>query len=170
EIKKVGLATNDPLLADSLDHLGIVYQEMDDNDKAIECYKKVLNIKRKTLPLTHPSLSASLNNLGVIYRQQDDYDQALEYYIQALQVETIALAFDHLDLADTYNSLCTLCCDQAKYKKALEMAELRLNILKKHFGDDNEQVQQTKLNIGEINEEINRQSPYNEQLGLQTEF
>ncbi|CAF3940758.1 unnamed protein product, partial [Rotaria sp. Silwood1] len=123
-----------------------------------------------TLPLTHPSWSASLNNLGVIYRQQDDYDQALEYYIQALQVETIALAFDHLDLADTYNSLCTLCCDQAKYKKALEMAELRLNILKKHFGDDNEQVQQTKLNIGEINEEINRQSPYNEQLGLQTEF
>ncbi|CAF1509835.1 unnamed protein product [Adineta ricciae] len=155
EIKKLALPTDHPSIADSLNNLGIVYEEMDDYAQALDCYKKSLQIKQKTLPSTHPSISATLNNMGIIYRKEGNYDQSLNCYTQALQIEQSTLSSDNLDLADTYNNLCVLYYDQFQYEKALDMAHCKLDILKKHFTDDDEQVIQTNETIKEIKQELN---------------
>ncbi|UJR38413.1 hypothetical protein I4U23_031081 [Adineta vaga] len=154
EMKKLALPTDHPSIADSLNNLGIVYQEMDDYGQALDCYKKSLRIKQKTLPPTHPSISATLNNIGIIYRKEGNYDQALSSYMQALEIEQLTLSSDNLDLADTFNNLCVLYYEQSQYEKALEMAESKMNILKKHFTDDDEQVIQTEETIEEIKRQL----------------
>ncbi|CAF2035132.1 unnamed protein product [Rotaria magnacalcarata] len=158
EMKKLTLAADHPSLADSLDNLGTIYEEMNNHEKAIGCYKQALKIKKQALPTAHPSISATLNNMGIVYRKEQKYDKSLSCYTQALATEQTKLSLDNLDLADTYNNLCTLYWEQSFYQKALEMAQLKLNILKKHFDDDDEQIRLTKALIDEINEEISSQS------------
>ncbi|CAF1205262.1 unnamed protein product [Rotaria sordida] len=172
EMKKLTLAPDHPSLGDSLNILGTVYQEMDNYEKALACYKNALKIKQKTLPSTHPSISATLNNMGIVYRQEGYYDKALLCYTQALEIEQATLSSDNLDLADTYNNLCILYYDQSRYDKASEMAQLKLNILKKHFDDDDEQIQLTRNLIDDLNEEINKQisTPENKQDSVSEYF
>ncbi|CAF4739684.1 unnamed protein product [Rotaria sp. Silwood1] len=158
DMKKLTLAADHPSLGDSLNILGTIYQDMDDYEKALECYRSALKIKQKTLPPVHPSISATLNNMGVIYRKEGDYDKALYYYTKALDIEKATLSSDCLDIADTYNNLCVVYYDQSRYDEALEMAKLKLNILKKHFDDDDEQVQITKNIIDDLNEDITKHS------------
>ncbi|CAF3639387.1 unnamed protein product [Adineta steineri] len=154
QMKKLALPIDHPSIADSLNNLGIIYEELDDYEQALDCYKKSLKMKQKVLPGTHPSISATLNNMGIIYRKEGDYDKALMCYTQALQIEQATLSSDNLDLADTYNNLCVLYYDQSQYDKALEVAQNKLNILKKHFDDDDEQIKQAEDVIEEINKQI----------------
>ena len=50
----------DPNIINAQFNLGIIYQELNENEKAINCYEKVINIDPLFIP--------SYNNLGLIFR------------------------------------------------------------------------------------------------------
>lgn len=66
-------------------HIGLVYSELDDFDKALEFQNRALNIY-KSIPDTL-EIARMLNNIGLIHIDRQDYDQALKFLSQAIKLK-----------------------------------------------------------------------------------
>ena len=71
-------------VANSYDHLGILYYRMGDYDKAIFHLKKSLDMAREIED--KPLECAVLNNLGIVYEEMGKIDTAVEYYEESAKI------------------------------------------------------------------------------------
>lgn len=59
--------------------IGEIYEETENDDKALACYMKALAIQRKLFKPNHPELLKTTGRIGHIYSLQKKFDAALEY-------------------------------------------------------------------------------------------
>ncbi len=59
--------------------IGEIYEESENEDKALACYLKALSIQKKFLKPQNPELLKTLGRIGHIYSLQKKYDAALDY-------------------------------------------------------------------------------------------
>jgi len=97
---------------DALHFLGIICFELGDNDYAIHCIKKVLELD--------PYFADAYNNLGNIFQKINQRSEAILYYQKALQINP--------ELAQTYYNLGLIFQEEGKpddaihnYQKALQL-------------------------------------------------
>ena len=128
--------------AEILNNLGISYNDMGDYGKAIECYKKALEIGKNALGNNHPDIALYYNNLGSSYYSIGDYKRAIEYHEKALEIN------NHPDVTLSYNNLGTAYSRLGDYNKAIEYHKKALEIIKNTFGDNHPDVAVTYNNIG----------------------
>jgi signal transduction histidine kinase len=83
--------TND-ILYDSYNLLGIVYNEREEYDRALEFHNKALaNIDETVMPSVFQSKATSLNNLGFVYQNMNKHKQAMSYFRQGLEQENLLI-------------------------------------------------------------------------------
>jgi len=128
--------------AEILNNLGISYNDMGDYGKAIECYKKALEIGKNALGNNHPDIALYYNNLGSSYYSIGDYKRAIEYHEKALEIN------NHPDVTLSYNNLGTAYSILGDYNKAIEYHKKALEIIKNKFGDNHPDIAVTYNNIG----------------------
>jgi signal transduction histidine kinase len=76
------------LLYESYNLLGILYNERDEYDRALEYHNKALiSLEDKTIPLVFQYKASSLNNMGYVYLNLKDYKQARSYFEKGLKEE-----------------------------------------------------------------------------------
>ena len=74
------------IVYDSYNHLGLVYNELGEYDKAIEFHSKALeSIDDATSPVEFQSRATSLNNLGLVYQNLNKHKQAIPYFQKGLE-------------------------------------------------------------------------------------
>lgn len=84
-----GIKAND-LLYDSYNLLGILYNEREEYNKALEFHNKALaSIDDQSIPKEFQSRATSLNNIGYIYLNLQDYQQAKVYFEKGLKQENL---------------------------------------------------------------------------------
>lgn len=67
-------------------NIGIVYWYKEENDKAIEQYKKSLEIK---LEISDPNgIAQAYNNIAIVYATTEDFEEAISYFKKSFQVYT----------------------------------------------------------------------------------
>ena len=69
----------------------MVYYLLCDYPKALEYYKKALDIRKIVLDEEHPDTATSYNNIGSVYYSLGDNPKALEYLQKALDISKIVL-------------------------------------------------------------------------------
>lgn len=70
--------------------LGILYNEREEYEKALEFQNKALNVlKDKSIPLDLQLKATSLNNIGFIYMRMQNYKQAIAYFNKGLQEKNL---------------------------------------------------------------------------------
>ncbi|TDE55019.1 tetratricopeptide repeat protein [Flavobacterium sp. GT3P67] len=75
---------------DSYNLLGIVYNEREEYDRALEYHTKALaNIDETVLPSVFQSRATSLNNLGYVYQNMNKYKEAKKYFEQGLEQKNL---------------------------------------------------------------------------------
>lgn len=66
-------------------NLGIVFNELEENDRALDYYETAMYYLSQT---ERPDLFPSLwNNMGIVYNNKKEYDKATEYYNKAVTYE-----------------------------------------------------------------------------------
>ncbi|XLS28235.1 sensor histidine kinase [Flavobacteriaceae bacterium M23B6Z8] len=75
-------------LSSLYNNLGIISNELERYDKAIEYHSKSLDYAIKAGE-DYKSQITSLNNLGVVYENQEEYAKAIEYYTRALTFKSL---------------------------------------------------------------------------------
>jgi signal transduction histidine kinase len=76
------------LLYESYNLLGILYNEREEYDRALEYHNKALiTIDDNSIPLVYQSKASSLNNMGYVYLNLKNYNQAKIYFEKGLKQE-----------------------------------------------------------------------------------
>lgn len=78
------------LIYESYNLLGLIYNEQEDYDKAIEYQTKALaSIDDKTIPVVFQSKATSLNNIGLVYQNIKNNKKAIPYFKQGLDQKNL---------------------------------------------------------------------------------
>jgi serine phosphatase RsbU (regulator of sigma subunit)/Tfp pilus assembly protein PilF len=102
-------------LSISLNNIGYVADEQGDIKKAIEYYKKGLNIQEKINDKS--GVARALLNIGSVYEEYGDIVQALEYYQSSLKIRE--LINDERGIANCLNNIGIVQLKQKSYSKSL---------------------------------------------------
>lgn len=115
------------LLYEAYNLLGILYNEQEEYDKALEYHNKALkSLDDKSIPLDFQSKATSLNNIGYVYLNLKNYKQAKVYFQKGLQQENL-----FLDKAKLYAMLLdNLAYAKFKLQESDEVQELFYRALK----------------------------------------
>ncbi|CAN1550371.1 HATPase_UhpB-NarQ-NarX-like domain containing protein [Flavobacteriaceae bacterium] len=78
------------LLYESYNLLGILYNEREEYDRALEYHNKALiSLDDKSIPLVFQYRASSLNNIGYVYSNLKNFNQAKNYFEKGLQQENL---------------------------------------------------------------------------------
>ncbi len=110
-----GLQLDGELKSAFLVRLGIVSQRLEELDKAVSCYRKALQIHKKTG--YRQGESDQLENIGWICKKKGDLDEAAACYEKALEIDRELK--DKRREADHLGYICTVYRGQGDLDKAL---------------------------------------------------
>jgi predicted ATPase/class 3 adenylate cyclase len=114
----------DRIRNDALNHLGWIYREQGDYDRAIEYYRKAQRIAEAAGDKGW--IARSFNNLGVVYKDKNDYSQAVDFFDKCLKVAQ-AIGFKGMVGAVNLN-LGTVYSDLGEYDRTIELYQNYLAI------------------------------------------
>jgi tetratricopeptide (TPR) repeat protein len=80
-------------------YLSVSYFNLGDDNKALEYYKKSLEMLERLYPGAHQDIALSLNNLGASYSRLGDVNKSLEYYKKSFEMLERLYTGDHPDIA-----------------------------------------------------------------------
>ena len=89
-------ADRDPQVAESMNNLATVLQELGEYSDALDLYRRALEIERGSLGRSHPAVAQSLNNIGSLYLDTGSYAEAASYLEGALGIRRKRLPANHL--------------------------------------------------------------------------
>ncbi|MDZ7768584.1 MAG: tetratricopeptide repeat protein [Woeseiaceae bacterium] len=85
--------------ARTLNHLGIVYAYIGQNDEAEAAYLASLDLRLRLFDARHPRIGAAKANLAAFYHGTADFDAARKFAGEALEIDRAVLGDEHVDVA-----------------------------------------------------------------------
>ena len=123
------------LVSDAKDDLGLFYVEMGHLDKAEECFREALEVRKKNPMIIdkHPTIAYSHSNLGVLHLAKKQYPEAIAECDEAISMYTFMkdAVQKELALADAYTTKAEALRALKEYSKSRELHESALLIRQK---------------------------------------
>lgn len=148
-IREQAYGANHPLVADSLDNLGVTIYHQGQLEAARELYDRALAVRRNALGGEHRDVGTSLNNLAGVLVDQGQLDRGREHYDRALAIWTAALGPDHPDLAIVLGNLGDLENRLGQHARAAERCERAYAIDRARYGEDARDLAYSLTCLGE---------------------
>ncbi|HVQ40220.1 MAG TPA: tetratricopeptide repeat protein [Pyrinomonadaceae bacterium] len=140
KIREQQLAANDPLLADSLGNLAMLYLARKKFDDAESLLLRALTIYEQT-PGSNPLvLSKTLDSLGHVRLFKTDIREAEKYYLRALAAKEQAFSPDHGEVLYSLNNLVEFHVNNNDYGAANAMLQRIISIKEQKLGASDTQV------------------------------
>ena len=77
--------------AQAYHNMGLIYYQILDYEKALECFKEALRMREKSLAPTHPYVARTCYQIGLTYQELGDRQQALENAMKAFEIQRLKL-------------------------------------------------------------------------------
>ncbi len=91
--------------ANTINIMGIIYNQKAQYDSALVCFNRSLKIKEVSLGTAHSSYASTLNNLAVLFLNMGAHDKVLPLYEQVLNIKQAIFKSPHKDIAISYNNI-----------------------------------------------------------------
>jgi tetratricopeptide (TPR) repeat protein len=140
--------------ADSCNNIGLVYENMDDYQKALSFHEEALEIRKEVPTPHHPKLASSYNNIGNVHNKMGHYSEAHSFHKHALEIRKKILPQNHPNLAISYNNLGLVYFNQEEYNKALQNHKKALEIRQNVQPPNNPLLAGSYNNIGLVKEKM----------------
>ncbi|KAM0184844.1 hypothetical protein ACHAPC_005560 [Botrytis cinerea] len=133
-----------------LNSLGIMYDQKNLTDLALQTQLKALSIQKRFLPPDHLDLALTLNELGRETRHLERYSESEQYHLRALNILRQSLPETDLQIIWTLNTLARCYRFQGRYPEALTLHELALSGQIKLMGEDHPHPIRTLSDIAKV--------------------
>jgi CHAT domain-containing protein/Tfp pilus assembly protein PilF len=134
----------------SYGHLGILYFNLGEREKARTSFEQTLRINRKLFGEEHAATAQWCVNLGLLHLSLREYATAETYFQEALKIRRKVLGVDNADTAQTYDYLGLLELSMGHYRRARESYfEKALEIRRKVLGEEHADTATSYNNLGE---------------------
>jgi tetratricopeptide (TPR) repeat protein len=134
------LPANDPILADSLGNLAMLYVARKKFDDADSLLQRALGIYEQTPGTNALVLAKTLDSLGHVRLFKGDIREAEKYYLRALAAKEQALSPDHDEILYSLNNLVDFHLSNKDYGAANEKLQRIISIKERKLGDSDTQV------------------------------
>lgn len=125
-----GKKPNPVYISSRYNQLGVIYERMGLHVKALEYYKRCLQMRLENMPPNHPDLLAPYNNMALLYDKLGQSEEAIDIYLRILEISTASLPPGHLTFATLYHNLASIFEDLDQFNEALVYAQKAFNIVK----------------------------------------
>lgn len=156
--------TENLLMANCYNALGIVYGNMKNNTLAIQYHEKSLSIKRKLLGRKDIEVANSFNNLGLLFTV-DDPLQALIYFNRAKQIYDLKLGNSDPRTIRTVSNMAFANVEQENYEEGLRLFNEINSIYQKIYPDKHvnkayilSSIGRVYLKKGDLDQAVNYQN------------
>ena len=140
KIREQLLPANDPLIADSLGNLAMLYMARKKFGDADSLLQRALAIYEQTPGTNDLVLAKTLDSLGHVRLFKGDIRNAEKYYLRALAAKEQALSPDHDEILYSLNNLVDFHLSNKDYAAATEMLRRIISIKERKLGDSDTQV------------------------------
>lgn len=147
-IRSKELSPDHEQVADALNNLGLIRQEIGDYENAEMLQERALAIRLKTLGSNAVAVATSLKNLAQIHFANGNYSKAEKEYLQALQIFESNFGRDNLEVADVINEVGSIYESKGDYSRSLYHYQNALSIRQKILGPNNPTVAASLNNLG----------------------
>ncbi|MEM7104262.1 MAG: CHAT domain-containing protein [Bacteroidota bacterium] len=135
--------------ADSYNQLGIVYENIGDYDRSLECTELALGLFRQSVPENEFWYVAQCHrDMGIVLRMAKKPAEALIQFEKAIEIFTDLFGEGDRDVADCYNNLGTAYWEMRQYQPAIEALEKSYSINQKLFDSPNRRFVWNFNNLG----------------------
>lgn len=153
EIKKKEYGSNHPEVAKTLTNLGIVLQNLGDDNGALEHLEQALSINERVYGPDHIEVAKTVGNLGNVFYRKGNYEAAQEQLNQAKDI------FDKYDpdspwAAKTLVNLGLVMREFNNYRSALDYLGHALKIFEDKYGPNSPKVAMTLADLGAVLREM----------------
>lgn len=93
-----------PFVAQVLNSMAGVQQEMGHYEEAEKVYHRTLEMREKLLGPAHPDVALTVNDIAVLYSRQEKFNDALVYYQRALEIRLAVVGDKHPDYAQALST------------------------------------------------------------------
>lgn len=101
------------------DNLAIIYLKLDETEKALAIFEKVLAHRKKTYGNEHSTVAFSLSNMGQVFLDFGMPDSALAYQQQAVTIYQKIYGKHHPEIANTFNQIANIYRSKEAYSEAI---------------------------------------------------
>ena len=105
---------------------GELYFYAEEFEKALDCFRLIMNIHEQSLPNNMMDYMDNCNNMGRCYSRLKKYPEAYECFFRALKIKESEISSSTLDLVPIYMDLYGMAYSHKDYKNAFKYIELLL--------------------------------------------
>lgn len=142
-----------------LSNVGIMYQNIGDNDRALVCFQEAVQLI--TSFQNSRQFTAILTRAALLFEMKEEFSKAELYLREVLRSQNAAIDSESeeekLDRSSTLNLLGIIQCKQKAYEKALASFQASYEIRKESAGSTLTQLSNACFNIGECYKFIGNQ-------------
>lgn len=136
KIKRINLGNNHIEAMETLQFLGMAYEDYGDLKNAKNSHEQVVKFKEQYYGKHHAKMSLAINFLGGVYRLFGNIEEAKKLHERALEIEEKYYGKDRMDIHFTLDYLGMCYRELGDPEKALELHQRALEIVKNEFGKD----------------------------------
>jgi len=134
-MEKVWLGPEHPVVASSLDHLGVFYMVNQGRYAEAEpLLKSSLAVREKVRGPNHPDVAVSLAHLAELHQHEGGYSEAESLFKRSLAIQENALGPEHPLVATTLDDLGLLFTAEGKYAEAESFERRAITIYREALG------------------------------------
>ncbi len=118
KLRELALGPAHPDVAESLNHLALLFRELDSYTQAEQHFIRSLAIRERSLGTEHTDVAQSLYNLALLYDDQGAYEKAESLFLRSIGILEKKLGFTHQHVAYCLDALGSLYSKKGNYGKA----------------------------------------------------
>jgi tetratricopeptide (TPR) repeat protein len=149
---------------DTVNNLGILYENLHQYEKAEKMYRQALQGKEKVYGEEHTSTLKTVNNLGLLHKDLGNYEEAGTLLKRALEGKEKAYDAEHTSTLNTVNNLGLLYKDLGNHREAEKMYVRALRGYTKALGEDHSLTLDTVNNLGLLYRDVGNYKESEEML------
>lgn len=149
EVRRKTLEINDPLIAQTLNSMGIACSRTGRYKKAISYYKKAIEVLKDNTDQKKGIQKAEVyGNLGLNYNAMGEFEQSLEYQQKSIALDIVKNGQNSLGVAYAYMNMSVTYQNLLEISKAIYYNEKALPILLQNLSDVHPDVAIVYENLG----------------------
>eukprot|EP01127_Copromyxa_protea_P007759 TRINITY_DN1769_c0_g2_i1.p1 TRINITY_DN1769_c0_g2~~TRINITY_DN1769_c0_g2_i1.p1 ORF type:complete len:1372 (+),score=255.43 TRINITY_DN1769_c0_g2_i1:36-4151(+) len=147
------LSSSDPLLAETINSLAMLYRYMGEYELAEPLYNRALQIRTKiyeSVGEIHQDIAQSYNSLGCLNQDMGKFKDSEAYLLKAISMRELLLGPNHPDVAMSIVNLGGVYSASSRFEQAAGEFQKAMEIYRVVFGDSHPGVAQCMNNLAGI--------------------
>jgi tetratricopeptide (TPR) repeat protein len=132
---------------------GLCRDKLDDFTRALELYRRVLNLQEGEAEADDEEIAATYISIGLVLGSMGDIEESLINLKKALEIQESCLGGNNVEVADTYTEIGHLLRKKGDFSGALTQYQRALVIRETKLGSDHFQVITSLKDIGHVLQE-----------------